>query len=311
MLTFGLTITVLVLLFLLSKTAVIVPARHAYVKERLGKFAAILRPGFHILVPFLDRIAYKQETREQVFDVPPQSCISRDNIQVEVDGVVYIKVMDPRKASYGIEDYRGASVNLAQTTMRSEIGKLTLHDSFSERETLNRTVVTEIDKASDPWGIKVLRYEIMNISPSAHVIHTLEKQMEAERSRRSEVTIATAQKEAVSIVSEGERQEMINVSEGERQKRINEAEGRAREIAILADATAFGVKRIAEAINKPGGDQAVRMRILEQYFQEFGKILSTSKLTVVPADLANIKGFFEGVGRVSGTMTGVSSRAGE
>lgn len=298
------TIVLLLSLFVLSKTAEIVPTRLACVKERLGKFNAVLEPGFHLLIPFIDKISYRHEMREQVFDVPPQSCITRDNIQVKVDGLVYIKVMDPVKASYGIENYRRASINLAQTTMRSEIGKLTLDKSFYERENLNQAVVTEIDKASSPWGIKVLRYEIMNITPTDHVIHTLEKQMEAERERRAEVTIATAQKEAVSTVSEGERQEMINISQGERQKRINEAEGRAFEITTVAQATAEGLSRVAQAIQKPGGTDAVKMRILEQYLKEMGRIMNSADVTVVPGDLANIKGFFEGIGQVSTNMGG-------
>lgn len=298
------TILLLVAMWLLYKTAIIVPARQACIKERLGKFNAVLNPGFHILIPLVDRIAYRHEMREQVIDVPSQSCITRDNIQVEVDGLVYIKVMNPETASYGIENYQLAAVNLAQTTMRSELGKLTLHQSFSEREALNRTVVEEIDKASHSWGIKVLRYEIMNITPSAHVIHTLEQQMEAERERRAQVTAATAEKEAVTSVSEGQRQETINVSEGEKQRRINEADGRAKEITILADATAFGVHRVAEAINKPGGQEAVRMRIVQQYIGEFGKMVKSADVSVVPAELANIKGFFEGVGRVSDGMAG-------
>jgi len=298
------TVLFLVLLFLVAKTAVIVPARQACIKERLGKFNASLEPGFHILIPFLDRIAYRHDTREQVFDVPPQSCITRDNIQVEVDGLIYIKVMDPAKASYGIENYRLAAVNLAQTTMRSELGKLTLHQSFSERDNLNNEVVEEIDKASHPWGIKVLRYELMNITPSAHVIHTLEKEMEAERERRAEVTMATAQKDSVSVISEGQRQELINVSEGEKQKRINEADGRAAEIGIMAEATADGVRQVAAAISAQGGAEAVRMRIMQQYTDELGKIIKGAKLTVVPDELANIRGMFEGLGKVTASMAG-------
>ena len=296
------TVLTLLALFILNKTAVIIPARQACVKERLGKFKAVLQPGFHILIPFFDRIAYRHEIREQVLDVPSQSCISRDNIQVEVDGLVYIKVMDPKKASYGIENYHLAAVNLAQTTMRSELGKLTLHQSFSERENLNRAVVNEIDKASVSWGIKVLRYEIMNISPSIHVIHTLEKEMEAERDRRAEVTMAEGERAAVSTISEGERQEVINISEGEKQKRINEAEGRAREIAIISDATAYGLQRVAQAIAKPAGTRAVRMRILEQYIREFSAIAKNADVAVVPDELANIQGFFKGLNRVATTM---------
>jgi regulator of protease activity HflC (stomatin/prohibitin superfamily) len=290
-----LTIFLLLMIFVLYSTCIVVPARTNCVKERLGKFAGVMAPGFHFLIPFIDRVAYRHEAREQIFDVPAQSCISRDNIQVEVDGLIYIKVLDPVKASYGIENYRIAAINLAQTTMRSEVGKLTLHESLSEREKLNHAVVTEIDKASAAWGVKVLRYEIMNINPSAQVIHTLEKQMEAERERRAEVTKATAEKEALINTSAGERQEAINISEGEKAKRINEAEGKAAQISLLADSTAYSIRRIAQAISQPGGDRAVKMRILEQYLDEFGKILDRSAVTVVPQGLANIKGFFEGL----------------
>lgn len=240
---FVFTLFVLFIFFILYKLLLIVPMREVNVIERLGKFRAVLQPGFHFLIPFFDRVAYKHEIREQVLDVPPQSCISKDNTQLEVDGLVYLKVMDGKLASYGIENYRLAAVNLAQTTMRSEIGKLNLSQTFSERDSLNESIVREIDKASDSWGIKVLRYEIKNITPSRHVIHTLEKQMEAERSKRAEITLANAEKAAMINLSEGERQEAINVSEGQKQKRINEAKGTAYEISIVAKAKAEGIDR--------------------------------------------------------------------
>lgn len=289
------TIALAVLILIFVKVAVVVPARSSYVHERLGKFHRVMQPGLHFLIPVVDRIAYRHEIREQLLDVPPQSCITKDNIQIEVDGIVYLKVMDPKRASYGIGDYRVASVNLAQTTLRSELGKMELHDVFSEREQLNRTVVSEIDKASDPWGIKVLRYEVMNITPSAHVVHTLEKEMEAERARRAEVTIATAQKEAVSIVSQGERQEVINISEGERQKRINEAQGKAQEIALIAEATATSVQRVAAAISKPGGQQAVNMKVAQQFIGQLGSVLEQAKVSVIPPELAALKGVIDTV----------------
>ena len=299
-----LAIFIVIFLIFLKLTVHIVPARAAFIKERWGKFAGVMKPGIHILVPIMERPAYKHEMREQVMDVPPQSCITKDNIQVQVDGLVYLKVHDAAAASYGIEDYRVAAINLAQTTMRSEIGKLTLHKALSERELLNEAVVKEIDKASDTWGIKVLRYEIMNIQPSNEIVHTLERLMEAERTRRAEVVTADADKAALSITSEGERQESINVSEGKRQQVINLAEGKAKEISLIAEATAFGIKRVSSAISKPGGDDAVNMRILEQYIDEFGNILANSNVSVVPNELANIKGYFEGIGRVSDGMTG-------
>ncbi|MBP7738358.1 MAG: paraslipin [Spirochaetes bacterium] len=298
------TIAVLVILFILWRTMVIIPMREAGILERLGKFKKRLDPGFHVLVPFIDRVAYRHEMREQVLDIPSQSCITRDNVQVEVDGIVYLKVMDPEKASYGIGNYYDASISLAQTTMRSEIGKLDLDDTFSERERINESIVREIDKASGPWGIKFIRYEIRNITPSQHMMDTMEKQMEAERQKRAAITIATGMKESDVLVSEGVKQETINVSEGKRQQRINEATGRAREIQLISDAAAGGITRIADAIQKPGGQAALRMRMIEQFLAEMGKILEKSRLTVVPEGLANIKGFFEGLGRVSAGMAG-------
>lgn len=268
--------------------------RESVVIERLGKFRDVLEPGFHFLVPFFDRVAYRHEIREQVIDIPSQTCITNDNMQVEVDGLVYLKVTDPKKASYGIENYRRASVNLAQTTMRSEVGKLTLSRIFSERDSLNEKIVKEIDLASDPWGIKVLRYEIKNVSPSKHVLATLEKQMEAEREKRAEITLATAKKESQILLSEGERQEAINFSEGEKQKKINLALGKAKEIELLANATAIGSQMVADAINKPGGKKAVKMQLVEQYISELSFVLGRARVTVLPEGMANVKAFFEG-----------------
>lgn len=302
------TIFVLICLGILFKTAIVVPMREAYVIERLGKFRCVLKPGFHILIPFFDRIAYRHEMREQPLDIPPQSCITRDNMQITVDGLIYLKVMDPERASYGIENYRLASVNLGQTTMRSEVGKLALHEAFSERDKLNDAIVREIDKASDPWGIKVLRYEVKNITPSHEVIHTLEKQMEAERARRAEVTLATAEKEATINRSQGQRQQAINLSTGEKQRRINEANGRAKEIEVLADATSQGIQMVAQALSRPGGATAVRMRVIEQFVRELGRIVRTSNVSVVPAELAKIESTFRGIGQVSQTMTGANGQ---
>jgi len=301
---FGTIVTVLILVafFVLWNTLLIVPAREEVVKERLGKFSAVLTAGFHMLIPFIDRVAYRQERREQVVDIPPQTCITKDNIQVDVDGLVFLKVVDTYKASYGIASYQRASINLAQTTMRSEIGKLTLEQTFSEREDINKSIVKEIDRASDPWGIKMLRYEIKNITPSLKVLETLEKQMEAERQKRAQITLAVADKEARINVSEGERQEAINLSEGDRQRRINEAKGRSEEIALLATASAAAITAMATAIRKPGGALAVKMEILEQFIDEFGKILETADVSVVPAQLATLQGFFQGIGEVSKTL---------
>tara|TARA_B100000809_G_C15067400_1_gene504659 strand:- start:67 stop:993 length:927 start_codon:yes stop_codon:yes gene_type:complete len=302
------TVLVLILLFLLLKMFVVVPMREAAVIERLGKFRIVLSPGFHFLIPFFDRIAYRHETREQVIDIPSQGCITRDNIQVEVDGLVYIQVLDPKSASYGIEDYRRAAINLAQTTMRAEIGKLSLGESFYERDALNETIVKEIDKASDPWGIKVLRYELKNITPSANVIHTLERQMEAEREKRAEITRASAEKEATINISEGNRQEDINLSEGEKQRRINVATGRAEAISILAEATAEGTEMIAAAVQKEGGSQALKMQLIEEYIETLTDITTKANVSIVPLELAKIKGFFDGLSEVADSVPSTQGR---
>ncbi|UUO23297.1 paraslipin [Colwellia sp. M166] len=301
------TFAFLALLFIVVKLVLVVQMKEVCVIERLGKFRAVLQPGLHFLIPFIDRVAYRHETREQVLDIPAQSCISRDNIQISVDGLVYIQVMDGEKASYGIEDYRRASINLAQTTMRSEIGKLNLSQTFSERDTLNETIVSEIDKASDPWGIKVLRYEVRNITPSDNVIHTLEKQMEAERQKRAEITLAEAEKESTINLSEGQRQEAINLSEGDKQKQINEAHGRAQEIAILTQASAEGINLIAKAAALPSGDQAIKMRLLEQFISQTGNILKTADVSIMPSEVAKLEGFFQGMEKVTQNIQGAKS----
>ncbi|MBN1945371.1 MAG: hypothetical protein JW797_06810 [Bradymonadales bacterium] len=300
------TAGVLVLLFILWRTLVVVPERENAIKERLGKYRQTFGPGLHFLIPFVDRIAYRHEMREQVIDIPSQSCITRDNIQVEVDGIVYLKVVNAGKASYGIEDYRKASINLAQTTMRSEIGKLTLDETFTERERVNDNIVREIDKASEPWGIKMIRYEIRNITPSQRVIDTMEKQMEAERQKRADITLSNGMKEAQIYLSEGERQESINLSEGERQRRINEANGRAAEIRALAEASAQGIALIAEATRQEKGAEALEAGLVELFIEEFGRIVANANVSVLPLQLAQLKGLVEGLYTVGKTVPKVS-----
>jgi len=294
-----LTFFLICLGLIIYNLVLIIPMRCVGVIERLGKFRAILEPGLHFLIPFIDRIAYKHETREQCLNIPNQSCISRDNIQVDVDGLLYIKVMDPYKASYGIEDYLVAAINLAQTTVRSEVGKLRLSETFSERERLNETIVKEIDNASEPWGIKVLRYEVMNIIPSRNVVETLEKQMEAERTKRADITLANAERDSTINLSEGERQEAINLSEGERQRRINEAKGRASEISILAEATSTGSKLIADAIGKSCGQEAANLRLIEQYVTRLSDLLQEAEVSLVPNEMAHMQSFFAGMDQVA------------
>ncbi|OFZ51790.1 MAG: paraslipin [Bdellovibrionales bacterium RIFOXYB1_FULL_37_110] len=291
-----LTITSVLIIFLvviIFKTIIIVSERENVIVERLGKYHKTLTPGLYILIPFIDHAAYKQEMREQVIDIPAQSVITSDNIQVSVDGLIYLKVVDSKKASYGIGDYTAATINLAQTTMRSEIGKISLGETFSERDKVNRKIISEIDKASDPWGVKVLRYEIRDIYPTKHVIDTLEKQMEAEREKRAEITLATAEKERLINISEGERQLAINISEGEKQKRINEAEGKSKSIELIADATAKSMEMVGKAISSPCGDQSIKVKLVGQYIEEFQNIIENGNVSVFPAELATLKGIVD------------------
>ena len=286
-------------LLIVWKTFIIVEMREEVILERFGKYHATLTPGFHFVIPFVDRVAYRHEMREQVLDVPHQKCITKDNIEVEVDGLVYLKVMDAYKASYGINDYRLAAVNLAQTTMRSEVGKITLDDTFSERDAMNEAIVEELDKASDPWGVKVMRYEIKDIEPSQEIVLTMEQQMEAEREKRAEITQSTGERDARINTSEGKRQKSILLSEGQRQKRINEAQGEAKEMELIATATAEGIERIAEAIAQPGGSLAVKMRLTEQFIDRLGTVIDGANISVLPVEAANLKSFFEGASKVT------------
>jgi regulator of protease activity HflC (stomatin/prohibitin superfamily) len=277
-------------LITIIQTARVVPQKSAYIVERLGKYSKTLQAGFHLLVPFLDRVAYKHSLKETAVDVPPQMCITKDNIAVEVDGVLYLQVMDPVKASYGIEDYLFASTQLAQTTMRSEIGKLELDKTFEEREAINHAIIRAVDKASDPWGVKVTRYEIKNIHPPQTVRDALEKQMRAEREKRAAIAESEGQRQARINVAEGDKQQAIELSLGEKAKRINEAEGRAREIELVAIATAEGIRKIAEAIEQPSGADAVNLRVAEQYIKEFGNLAKENNTIILPSNLSDVGG---------------------
>jgi regulator of protease activity HflC (stomatin/prohibitin superfamily) len=290
---FGLIVAVGIVIFVvvaMVKTARIVPQKAAFIIERLGKYAKTLDAGFHILVPFLDRVAYKHSLKEMAVDVESQTCITKDNISVEVDGVLYMQVIDPVKASYGIDNYMFASSQLAQTTMRSEIGKLDLDRTFEEREAINSAIIQAVDKASDPWGIKITRYEIKNITPPKSVKDALEKQMRAEREKRAAIAESEGERQAVINVAEGEKQEAIAKSEGEKQKRINEAEGRAKEIMLVAKATSEGIKMIASSIEQPGGSQAVNLRVAEQYIKEFGNLAKINNTMIIPQSLSDVSG---------------------
>jgi len=279
-------IIVAILLFL--TTIKIVPQRSAYIIERFGKYRSTLLAGFHIIIPFVDRVAYKHTLKEQVIDVAAQTCITKDNISVEVDGVLYLQLMDAQKASYGIDNYRFASIQLAQTTMRSIIGKMELDKTFEERESMNSIIVDAVDSASDPWGVKVTRYEVKNITPPQSIKDAMEKQMRAEREKRANIANSEGDMQARINRAEGEKRELIAHSEGEKMKRINEAEGSAAEIEAVAMATAKGIREIASAINAPGGQDAVNLRIAEQYIDEFGKLAKTNNTMIIPSNMADI-----------------------
>lgn len=282
----GLAVTFIVVAVI--KTARIVPQRSAFVVERLGKYAKTLEAGFHLLIPFVDRVAYRHTLKEEVIDVPQQSCVTKDNIQVVVNGVIYLQVIDPKRASYGISEYRYAAMQLAQTTLRSVVGKIDLDKTFEERESINEQVVRALDEAAQPWGVKVLRYEIADIDLPATILDALEKQMRAERERRAVVAQSEGERQSKINVSEGIKQEMINLSEAEKLRQINEAEGKAREIELIAEATARGLERVAAAVDAPGGKDAVALRVAEQYVREFGNLAKTNNTMILPAELSNI-----------------------
>ena len=283
----AMTIAVLVVL-VLAKTAVIVPQQSAYVVENLGKYSRTLRAGFHILLPFIERTAYKHSLKELAIDIAEQVCITKDNVQVGVDGVLYLQILDPERASYGITNYEFAISQLAQTTLRSEIGRIDLDRTFEERGAINANVVSELDKASNPWGVKVLRYEIRNINPPSDVINAMEKQMRAEREKRAVVLTSEGERDAKINEAEGEKQRVIKESEANKQQQINEAQGQAAAILAVAEATAEGLRQVAMALCEEGGDAAMKLRVAEGYLEQFGKLGGRSNTLVIPANLSEI-----------------------
>ncbi len=283
----GIVFTILAFI-ILAKTAVVVPQQTAYVVERLGKYSTTLHAGFHILVPFFDVRKYTHTLKEVAVDVPEQVCITRDNVQVSIDGILYMKVLDPERASYGITNYQFAISQLAQTTLRSEIGKIDLDRTFEERTNINIQVVNELDKASEPWGLKVLRYEIRNITPPQDVLNAMEKQMRAEREKRAVVLTSEGERDAVINAADGNKQQVIKASEAKKQQQINEADGQAAAILAIANATAEGIRKVAEATQVTGGYEAVQLRVAEQYITEFGELAKTSNTLVLPASVADV-----------------------
>jgi len=291
----------LLVIFVVYKTAVVVPQQSAYVVERLGRYHGTLNAGFHVLVPFIDVIRYRHSLKEQAFDIPAQVCITRDNVQVGVDGILYLKVLNPERASYGISDYLFAITQLAQTTLRSEVGKIDLDRTFEERSTMNLAVVGELDKASEPWGVKVLRYEIKNIQPPGDVLAAMEKQMRAEREKRAVILTSEGQRDAAINTAEGEKQQVIKASEATRQQQINEAEGQAAAIRAVAAATAEGIRAVATAIRTDGGMEAVQLRVAEQYVAQFGNLAQKTNTVVVPATVSDVAGMIAAAMKVFGT----------
>jgi regulator of protease activity HflC (stomatin/prohibitin superfamily) len=277
-----------VVVIIISRTAIVVPQQTAYVVERLGKYSSTLGAGFHILVPFVDVIRYRHSLKETAVDIPEQICITKDNVQVHVDGLLYLQVLNPERASYGVADYMFAITQLAQTALRSEVGKIELDRTFEERSYINIQVVNELDKASEPWGIKVLRYEIKNITPPADVLAAMEKQMRAEREKRAVILTSEGERDALINAAEGEKQQVIKASEAKKQQQINEAEGAATAIEAIATATAEGIRKVAEAVQMPGGFEAVQLRVAEQYITRFGELAKATNTVILPASVADV-----------------------
>lgn len=284
-----LVLLVLVVLTILM-TVKVIPQQTAYIMERLGKFYGVLQPGINFIIPFFDRIAYKYTLKETAIDIPEQICITRDNVQVRMDGVIFIQVIDPKKAAYGIADYTFAVIQLAQTTMRSEIGKLDLDKTFEERMTINRAVVQSIDDAAIGWGVKVLRYEIKNITPPQSVLIAMEKQMQAERERRAVILQSDGEKQAAINVAEGQKQKAVLESEGLRLRQINEAEGEAAALKSVAEATAESIRLVAAAIQTEGGMAAVQLKVADNYVEQFGKLAKAGNTMILPANFADMGG---------------------
>jgi regulator of protease activity HflC (stomatin/prohibitin superfamily) len=279
-----------VALIVLMKTAIVVPQQSAYIVQRLGRYSKTLHAGFHILIPGVEKVAYRHSLKEAAIDIAEQICITKDNVQVGIDGVLYLQVLDPARASYGIADYHFAISQLAQTTLRSEIGKIDLDRTFEERATINSNVVNELDKATEPWGVKVLRYEIKNINPPADVLQAMEKQMRAEREKRAVILTSEGERDAKINQAEGEKQRVIKESEATKQLQINEAAGEAEAILAVATATAEGLRRVADAVSAAGGREAMQLRVAESYIQQFGNLARTGNTLVVPANLSDIAG---------------------
>ncbi len=308
MFTISVLAVVALIVFTIARSAVIVPQQQAVVVERLGKYSQTLRAGFHILIPFIDRIAYRHSLKEQATDIPAQTCITGDNVQVGVDGVLYLQVLDAERASYGVSNYKFAITQLAQTTLRAEMGKIDLDRTFEDRARINAAVVVELDKASEPWGVKVLRYEISDITPPQDVLQAMEKQMRAEREKRAAILTSEGERDSNINKAEGDKQRVIKESEAQKARQVNEAEGEATAILAVARATAEGMREVAAAVRAEGGTEAMQLRIAEQYVEQFGKLAQQGNTFVLPANMADIgsmialaTGLFKGSANSEGT----------
>jgi len=303
------TIFVVFAVLVLVKSAVVVPQRTEYVIERLGKYRTTLGAGFHVLIPFIDRVAYKRSLKEEPIDIMAQTCITADNVTLEVDGVLYLQVVNSRQSAYGIEDYRFAAIQLAQTSLRSAIGRIELDKTFEARESLNRQVVEALDEAAQNWGVKVLRYEIKDIKPPQTVLDAMEKQMKAEREKRAEIALSEGERQSMINRAEGQKAEAIALSEGEKMRRINEAEGRAQEILKVATATAEGIRMVAAALEEKGGVEAANLEVAKKYLEEFGKLAKENNTMIVPAQVSDVAAMVATAMRVIQRSSGSSGAA--
>ena len=277
-----------VAVFFIFKSIYQVPQQHAYVVERMGKYVRTLEPGLEFVVPFIERVAYKHSLKEVPLDVPSQICITRDNTQLQVDGVLYFQVTDPVAASYGSSNYMMAITQLAQTSLRSVIGKLELDKTFEEREHINSKVIAALDEAALGWGVKVLRYEIKDLTPPKEILHAMQAQITAEREKRALIAASEGRKQEQINIATGEREASIQRSEGEKQAAINRAQGQAAAIIAIAEASAEAIRKTASAIQAPGGEQAMNLKVAEQYVNAFAHVAKTTNTLILPANLADV-----------------------
>jgi regulator of protease activity HflC (stomatin/prohibitin superfamily) len=301
--------SVTIILFIIAvvfviKTINVVPQQHAWVVERLGKYHATLGPGLNIVLPFIDRVAYKHSLKEIPLDVPSQVCITRDNTQLQVDGILYFQVTDPMRASYGSSNYIAAITQLAQTTLRSVIGRMELDRTFEERDHINRSIVSAIDESAANWGVKVLRYEIKDLTPPKEILHAMQAQITAEREKRALIAASEGRRQEQINIASGEREAAIAKSEGEKQAAINRAQGQAAAILAIAEASAEALRKTGAAIREPGGTDAVNLKVAEQYVNAFGQLAKIGNSIIIPANLSDVGGL------IATAMQVVKSQAG-